>query len=85
MTLIKDLLARYKNLKPTDSVKKEALIEILAKMFGIAVERGSISVANNIIYLKTSTKIKAEVFIHKTEVLKQLKEILGKNTPKDIR
>ena len=85
MKLLSDLLSKYRNLIPTDSLKKEAVIEVIMKCFNINLEKKDISLSNNIIYLKTSTKLKAEVFIHKAEILRDLKEILKQNTLKDIK
>jgi len=85
MILLSDLLSKYKNLIPTDSLKKEAVIEVISKCFGIDLEKKDISISNNIIYLKTSTKLKAEVFMHKINILRALKEILKQNTPSDIK
>jgi len=85
MKSLGDLLSRYKNIVPTDSLKKEAAIEVIDKMFDLKLEKKYVSVSNNIIYLKCSTKLKSEVFIHKTEILKKLSEILGKNPPRDIK
>jgi hypothetical protein len=85
MISLSDLLSKYKNLVPTDSLKKEAAILIIDKLFEIKLEKKDLSVSNNIIYLKTSSKLKSEVFIHKAEILRELKEILKQNAPKDIK
>lgn len=85
MILLSELLSKYKNLVPTDSIKKEAVIEVISKCFQIDLEKKDISLSNNIIYLKTSTKLKSEIFMHKKEILRQLKEILAKDYPGDIR
>jgi len=85
MILLSDLLSKYKNLVPTDSIKKEAAIEVIDKLFKIKLDKKDISISNNIIYLKTSSKLRTEVFMHKAEVLKRLAMILAKNAPKDIR
>ncbi len=85
MIILKELLSKYKNLVPTDSLKKEAVIEVISKCFKINLEKKDISLSNNIIFLKTSTKLKSEVFIHKKDILRDLKEILKQNAPQDIR
>lgn len=85
LNLIGNLLSKYRNLVPTDSLKKEAVIEVITKCFQINLEKKDISINNNIIYLKTSTKLKGEVFMHKIAILKDLKEILKQNAPIDIR
>jgi len=85
MISLSDLLSKYKNIVPTDSLKKEAVIEVIDKMFDLKLEKKDVSVSNNIIYLKCSTKLKSEIFIHKTEILKKLSDILSREAPKDIK
>lgn len=85
MILLSDLLAKYKNLVPTDSIKKEAVIEVISKVFQIDLQKTDISLSNNIIFLKTSSKLKAEVFMNKTSIMRDLKKILQQNTPRDIK
>ncbi|MCX6713055.1 MAG: hypothetical protein NTY66_02505 [Candidatus Vogelbacteria bacterium] len=80
-----DLLAKYQNLKPTDSIKKEAAIEVINKLFDLKLEKKELSIGNNIIRINSSTKLKSEVFIHKAEIMRSLREILGKECPKDIK
>jgi len=85
MILLSSLLEKYKNIVPTDSLKKEAVIEVISKCFQINLEKKDISLSNNVIYLKTSSKLKSEVFMHKIMILKNLKDILKQNAPNDIR
>jgi len=85
MISLSDLLSKYKNIVPTDSLKKEAAIDVIDKMFDLKLEKKDVSVSNNIVYLKCSTKLKSEVFMHKTEIMKKLGDILGKESLKDIK
>jgi len=82
---LSSLLERYRNLTPTDSLKKIAVLEVITNCFGIDLKKEDISIQNNIIYLKTSPKLKGEVFINKKKILESLGKILTNNTPKDIR
>jgi hypothetical protein len=85
MKSLGDLLAKYQNIKPTDSIKKEAVIEVIRERFGIKLEKKDIALSSNTFYLRCSTKLKAEVFMLKKNILKDLKDILASNAPSDIR
>ena len=39
MKFLGDLLSKYKNIIPTDSLKKEAVIEVIDKMFDLKLEK----------------------------------------------
>lgn len=84
MNLIKNLLERYKNLGPKDDFKKEAVIKVINEQIGIRLDKKDITFNHHNAYLKTSPKIKGEVYINKRSVLIGLKEMLGKNCPEDI-
>ncbi|MEK7478136.1 MAG: hypothetical protein AAB645_02095 [Patescibacteria group bacterium] len=84
MKTLNDLLAKYKNIIPTDSLKKEAIIKIIDEKTGIKLDKKDITFNHHNAYLKTSSKIKGEVYINKRSVLIGLKEMLGKNCPEDI-
>ena len=85
MKSLADLLSKYNKIVPTDSLKKSAVVEVIDRMFDLKLEKKDVSVSNNIIFLKCSTKLKAEIFMHRTEILKKLAEILVKSAPSDIR
>ncbi len=84
MDLIKNLLARYKNLAPKDDFKKEAVIKVLKEKLNIELNKKDVTFSHHRAYLKTSPKIKGEVFINKRSILANLKELLGENYPNDI-
>ena len=85
MKSLSDLLSKYKDLIPTDSLIKEAVVEVMDKMFDVKLDKKDITVSRGVIYLKTSNTVKMEILIHKREIMKKLEEILVKNPPKDIR
>lgn len=85
MIPLSSLLERYRNLTPTDSLKKEAVLDVITKCFSINLKKDDISIQNNIVYLKISPKLKSEVFLNKKKILESLGKILINNTPKDIR
>lgn len=85
MDLLSSFLAKYKNLKPADDFKKETVKDIIFKIVGLEIDKKNISVVNQVIYLNISPKAKAEIYMNKNRIIKELSEILDKAAPKDIR
>lgn len=85
MKSIADLLAKYKNLKPTDGIKKEAVIEVLRKKFDLVLKKDDLSVTNNVVYLKCSPQLRSEIYLHKADLMADLREILGDELIRDLK
>lgn len=81
---IGSLLEKYKKIKPKDEDKKVAVISAIFELCGIQLERSEIDVKGWNIFLKTSSKVKSEIFIRKPKILANLKEKLGSTCPRDI-
>lgn len=76
MLQINQLLARFKNLKNTDKVKKEAIAEVFIKN-NIPIKIEQLKVSNNTIFIKVQPIIKTEVLLKKEILLNQIKKIIG--------
>ncbi|MEK7652771.1 MAG: hypothetical protein AAB334_02390 [Patescibacteria group bacterium] len=80
---ISTLLEKYKNILPSDRIIKDALI-FVSSNFGIKLEKENIKISRGMVYINSDFTTKSKIFVNKTEIMKGLKEILGKKTPKDI-
>jgi len=78
-----DLLDKYKNILPSDGVIRDALISV-SSGFDIELKKENIKISRGVIYINSDFTTKSKVFVNKTEIIKGLKNILGKKTPKDI-
>lgn len=85
MKNLSDLLAKYRQLKPTDSLKKEALQEAIKQYLGIEIEKSHLKITNNVAFLKLSPLTRMEILAHKAEILRTLAEKLPNFPLKDLR
>ncbi len=78
-------LDKFKKLKPPDDEIKTNLIIIIKNKINFSINRKDISFKNNIIYIKTKSIIKNEIFINKYKILNLLNNNLKEDIVKDIR
>lgn len=78
-------LDKFKKLKPPDDEIKTNLIIIIKNEINFSINRKDISFNNNIIYIKTKSIIKNEIFINKYKILNLLNSNLKEDIVKDIR
>lgn len=80
---ISDLLDKYKNILPSDRIIKDALVSV-SSGFGIELKKENIKISHGVVYINSDFITKSKIFVNKIEIMKGLKEVLGKKTPKDI-
>lgn len=80
---ISDLLDKYKNILPSDRIIKNALVSV-SSGFGIELKKENIKISRGVVYINSDFITKSKIFVNKIEIMKGLKEVLGKKTPKDI-
>ncbi len=85
MEPIKGYLQKIARISLPDDTLKRLLIEILATNFNIVLERRHIKVRQGVIIIEASPLVKSEIYIHQSEILAQLKTILGPKAPTEIR
>ncbi|TSD03167.1 MAG: hypothetical protein Athens071416_228 [Parcubacteria group bacterium Athens0714_16] len=77
------LLEKYKNILPGDGVVKDALISVLS-IFGIELKKENIKISRGLVYINCDFTTKSKIFVNKIEIMRSLREVLGKKTPVDI-
>ncbi len=82
---ISQLLERYRNFTPTEAVVKDAVLEAIKDATGITLKREDCTVRGFTFTIKTSPKIKGEVFMKRVQILKVLEEKLKQRAPRDLR
>jgi len=82
---IERFLEKYKNLTATDVVVKETIIEIVQKRLNIELSKDKIKYSGGIVYVEASSMVKSKIFIQKKILLEDLKQRLGRKSPKDFR
>ncbi|TSC74322.1 MAG: hypothetical protein G01um101448_198 [Parcubacteria group bacterium Gr01-1014_48] len=76
--------------KFTDNVSherlvRESIIDILKKYSGVPIPLENIHIKGNTLYIRASPVLKNILFIHKEDILKQLRECLEKSSISDVR
>ena len=85
MNSLGDFLGRFKSILLAPGALKKPVIESISRIAGIDLESKDIELKDGIIYLKTHSLIKNEIYMRKASILKELEAFLGKKAPKDIR
>ncbi|MCW9054928.1 MAG: hypothetical protein OQJ98_03060 [Candidatus Pacebacteria bacterium] len=81
---IADFFEKFSSLKPTSRIIKKTAFAVLTEM-NIPVLEEEIVYHNNVIYIKTNTTIKNEIFLSKENVCSKINKSLGLDQVKDIR
>ncbi|GMQ95349.1 MAG: hypothetical protein BMS9Abin13_462 [Patescibacteria group bacterium] len=63
---------------------REMVIIVVKQETGIHINKRDVSVQNNTVYIKVKPLLKNEIFIHKMEILDELKKNLKEKAPKNI-
>ena len=85
MIELKDLLGRFEKLILKEEIKSEVLAQVLSKYAKIKIEKKDITVTNGNIFLSLKPIYKNELFLHKEEIQKEIKNIFGGTSSKVIR
>lgn len=81
---INDFLIKFKHVTLPNETKRNILSKSIFKILNIDINIKNISLENNTVYIKTNSFIKNEIFLHKNEILKEVRKQLKNKTPKDI-
>lgn len=65
-------LKKFKNLLSNEYVVREKVREVIVKSLGIDIAKEDIRIKHGVVYLKTRSIIKNEVFIRKSDLLKEI-------------
>jgi len=74
---IKDILKKYKQIKPKEKNIRVACISVLSDIFNKTVVSESISVNRNIIYLKIHPTFKHEIYLQKDKIISLINKKLS--------
>lgn len=80
---ISELLNKYKDIIPSEKTIKEAIISVFSK-FGVDLKKENIKMNRDVVYINSDFTTKSKLFVNKLEIMRELKNVLGKKTPKDI-
>lgn len=83
---IEGLLRKFKNIIPPDDHIKNTTSLVILDKIKISISKEKIKVINNTIHIDASPAVKSVIFKNKTEVLNEINNKSGKNSPiSDIR
>lgn len=82
---LQDLLARFKNLTPSDKVVKISAGDVIKTVIGVSLPAHTMVYQNKILYIKAHPVIKGDILVKKKLLLKELKNSLGDEAPIDIK
>lgn len=84
---IGNFLEKFKNITPPDKYVKEVFITVVKSVVGIEIEKEDLDVRNGVIFISADPIVKNEIFLKKSEIMKNLiKELKQyKKTIRDIR
>ncbi len=85
MKTIQNLLEKWKQKTPLEYDIRAVLPSIIKKHTGVDIKPEHISLTRTVVFIKTSSIAKTEIFIKKTKILEEISGILGEKAPKDIR
>jgi len=85
MIEIKDLLLKFNNFLLSEEVKKESIRKIISEIIKTQIKTEDIKIKNNTIYLNIKPTYKNEIFLKKDKIFSELKAVLGKKVPQNIR
>lgn len=85
MIELKDLLGRVGDLILSGERERNAVIDVVAKVVGIKVEKEKIKIKGGVVYLDVKPIYKNEILLKREEIISGLRELLGERSPQDIR
>ncbi len=84
MARLNHWLAKYRRLLPPGAATRQSVKEIIKKELGIELADKDIKVQKKTVYLNLSSVLKNEIFIHREQILAELKEKVGSGAPTSI-
>ena len=85
MNPILTLLQIWKQKAPPEHDVRRVLPDIIRKHTKAEIAPENISLTRATAFIKTSSMVKAEIFIKKAKILEDLTRALGEKAPRDIR
>lgn len=87
---ITDFFKKFSKLAPPEAHIKNALKKIISERVGTEISLDSIKISGggekgSVVYLNCHPALKSEIFLHKQDILADLKAALGNKAPKDVR
>lgn len=85
MELLKNFLKKYSQLAKERGLLKEVVIDSINKTINIKLTEKDFDIKNSVVYIKKSSAVKSEIFIHKEKILKEINEVLPVKTITNIQ
>ena len=85
MQRIEFLLERYRHLTLPDDAVRSEFVHAVARVLGVVIEKGDVSLRNGTLYVKGSPALKSELFMKRRLLLDEMRGVLEKKAPEDIR
>jgi hypothetical protein len=82
---IKFFLEKYKKLTPPDDSVRTEFARVVKKILDIELDKKDISVRNGTLYVKAQPALKSELFMRRKQITDEMRVLLEKKTPNDIR
>ena len=82
---ITSFLDKFKKLIYQKEETKEIIVKIISKEISHNIEKQSVKIKDNCIYIKGSPIVCSEVLVHKKQILMKLKDILPNTVFLNIR
>ena len=82
---IKPYLEVFKKIKPPYETQKKAVVDCVYKTINIKIENRNIKISNDNVFIKTDPIVKNEIFLHKKEVLRCIKNTEEKINIQNIK
>ena len=69
-----EYLSRFKTLTPPETVKKDICIDAVTDILGVTLDRESLDVQGERIFLNLRGVYKNEILLHKEDIMSKIKE-----------
>lgn len=85
MKHLSSYLDKFRSITPPDDFLKSHILQLIKNKLGVDIDKKNIEISKGVVYIKTGPSIKNEIFIKKSLLLDEIKEISQKKIIKDIR
>lgn len=82
---LSNLLARFKNIVPSDRAVKTSAEDAIKAVIGVSLPAHAMVYQNKVLYIKAHPVIKGDILVKKKLLLDALKSSLGPEAPVDIK
>ena len=84
MIEIKELLLRFGDILNNEEIKIETIREIISRVVNFQLKKEEIEIKNGTVFLNIKPIYKNEIYLKKENILKEIKNSLGKRAPSKI-